>query len=115
MHHACAAQLAIAVFEISCMKRRPRLRAHIVHDLVQLVPGLAGTLAVVGIDDEDDALSVLKVVAPQAADLHPHTHIYTPSKEQEAVRDSLGRYRSWTGINPGVEGSTIQQTYYDCA
>jgi hypothetical protein len=36
---------------------------------VQLVAGLAHAVAVVGVDDEDEALRVLEVVAPERADL----------------------------------------------
>jgi hypothetical protein len=37
--------------------------------LLELLVGLADTITIVGIDDEDQALSVLEVVAPQRTDL----------------------------------------------
>ena len=39
------------------------------HHLLQLVLGLGDSLPVVGVDDEDEALRVLEVVAPQRPDL----------------------------------------------
>jgi hypothetical protein len=36
---------------------------------VELVAGLSYAVAVVGVDDEDEALGVLEVVAPERADL----------------------------------------------
>ena len=36
---------------------------------MQLVAGLADAVAIVGVDDEDEALGVLEVVAPEGADL----------------------------------------------
>lgn len=41
----------------------------LVEHSVQLVPRRVDTVAVVGIDDEDEALRVLVVVAPERADL----------------------------------------------
>ena len=41
----------------------------LVEHAVQLVAGLAHAVAVVGVDDEDEALRVLEVVAPERADL----------------------------------------------
>lgn len=43
--------------------------------LVKLVVGLDDTLAVVGVDDKDETLSVLEVVAPQRTDLVLTAHI----------------------------------------
>ena len=55
---------------------------------VQLVARLADAVAVVGVDDEDEALRVLEVVAPQGADLVLATDI--PHSEADVfVNDSL--------------------------
>jgi hypothetical protein len=42
---------------------------YLVQHAVQLIPGLADTIAIIAIDDEDQALGVLEVVPPQGADL----------------------------------------------
>ena len=36
---------------------------------MQLIPGVVDTVAIVGIDDEDEALRVLVVMTPEGADL----------------------------------------------
>jgi len=41
----------------------------LVQHALQFLPGLDDTVAIVGVDDEDDALSVLEVVPPEGADL----------------------------------------------
>lgn len=41
----------------------------LVEHALKLLSGLNDTVAIVGVDDEDDALSVLEVVPPQRSDL----------------------------------------------
>jgi len=43
---------------------------HLVEHAVQLVPGLANTVAIVAVDHEDQPLRVLEVVPPQRTDLY---------------------------------------------
>mmetsp|Transcript_37923 Transcript_37923/g.88757 ORF Transcript_37923/g.88757 Transcript_37923/m.88757 type:complete len:225 (-) Transcript_37923:6-680(-) len=60
----------------------------LVEHAVQLVPRLAHTVTIVRIDDEDDALRVLVVVAPERADLVLASHV--PHGERDVlVLDSL--------------------------
>ena len=41
----------------------------LVQHALQLLPGLDDTVAIVGVDDEDDALRVLEVMPPEGPDL----------------------------------------------
>jgi hypothetical protein len=41
----------------------------LVEHALELLPSLNNTIAIVAVDDEDDALGVLEVVPPQGADL----------------------------------------------
>ena len=41
----------------------------LVQHALQLLPGLDNTVAIVGVDDEDDALRVLEVMPPEGPDL----------------------------------------------
>lgn len=60
----------------------------LVEHALQLLAGLDDTVAIVGVDDEDDALGVLEVVSPQGADLVLPTDI--PHGELDvAVLDGL--------------------------
>ena len=47
----------------------------LVEHALQLLAGLDDTVAIVAVDDEDDALGVLEVVAPERADLVLSTHV----------------------------------------
>lgn len=51
----------------------PVLGPHLVEHALQLVPGLADTVAVIAVHHEDEALCVLEVVPPQGADLQGTT------------------------------------------
>merc|ERR1719453_817858 len=55
----------------------------LVEHAVQLVAGLSDTVAIVGIDDEDDTLRVLVVVAPERADLVLAAHV--PHRERDVL------------------------------
>lgn len=55
---------------------------------LELLTGLADTLPIVGVDDEDDSLGVLKIMAPERTDLILTTDI--PHSERNVlVLDSL--------------------------
>lgn len=55
---------------------------------LELLTGFADTLPIVGVDDEDDSLGVLKVMAPEGTDLVLTTDI--PHGERDVlVLDSL--------------------------
>ena len=47
----------------------------LIEHALQLLAGLDHTVAIVAVDDEDDALSVLEVVAPEGTDLVLPAHI----------------------------------------
>ena len=53
------------------------------HHLLQLVLSLGDSLPVVGVDDEDDSLRVLEVVAPQRPDLVLATDV--PNREADVL------------------------------
>ena len=52
------------------VKRFP-VANYLIQHAVQLVSGLAHTVAIIAVDHEDETLGVLEVVPPQRADL-PH-------------------------------------------
>jgi hypothetical protein len=47
----------------------------LVQHALQLLSGLNNTIAIIAIDDEDDALGVLEVMSPQRSDLVLSTYI----------------------------------------
>lgn len=47
----------------------------LVQHALQLLPSLNNTISIVGVNDEDDALSILEIVSPQRSDLVLTTHI----------------------------------------
>jgi hypothetical protein len=64
--------LAQKAYDYIVARTRAAKPTHVVHDRVQLLPRLAHARAVGRVDDKDEALRVLEVVAPQAADLRAH-------------------------------------------
>ena len=69
----------------------------LVKHALELLPGLNNTVAIVGVDDEDDTLSVLEVMSPQRTDLVLTTDI--PHGELNVlVLDGLD-VETWLGDN----------------
>ena len=86
----------------------------LVEHALQLLAGLDDAVAVVAVDDEDDALRVLEVVAPQRPDLVLPAHV--PHRELdvlvfdcfyvEACADILS---VWAGYICGIIGGGVYQ------